>query len=39
MLEILRSIVQEVNAAEELKDALDLIVRRVREPAGAMPAR
>ena len=34
MLEVLRSIVQEVNAAEGLGDALDIIVRRVRDAMG-----
>jgi phosphotransferase system enzyme I (PtsP) len=34
MLEVLRSIVQDVNAAESLNDALDLIVRRVRIAMG-----
>ena len=34
MLEVLRSIVQEVNAAEGLGDALDLIVLRVRDAMG-----
>ena len=34
MLETLRQIVQEVNAAEGLDDALDIIVRRVREAMG-----
>ena len=31
MLEQLRGIVQEVNAAQDLQSALDIIVRRVRE--------
>ena len=34
MLETLRHIVQEVNAAEGLDDALEIIVRRVREAMG-----
>ncbi|HUH37197.1 MAG TPA: phosphoenolpyruvate--protein phosphotransferase, partial [Spongiibacteraceae bacterium] len=34
MLESLRSIVQAVNAADDLQAALDLIVRRVRETMG-----
>ncbi|MEH6568471.1 MAG: phosphoenolpyruvate--protein phosphotransferase [Halioglobus sp.] len=34
MLEVLRSIVQDVNSAESLNDALDLIVRRVRDAMG-----
>ena len=34
MLEVLRSIVQEVNAAEGLSEALDIIVRRVRDAMG-----
>ena len=34
MLEVLRHIVQEVNAAEGLNDALQIIVRRVREAIG-----
>ena len=34
MLEVLRSIVQEVNAAEGLNEALDIIVERVREAMG-----
>ncbi len=34
MLETLRRIVQEVNSAETLSDALDLMVRRVRETMG-----
>ncbi len=34
MLETLRNIVQEVNAAEGLADALDIIVRRVRDAMG-----
>ena len=34
MLETLRQIVQEVNAAEGLDDALEIIVRRVREAMG-----
>ena len=34
MLEILRSIVQDVNAAEGLGEALDIIVRRVRDAMG-----
>ena len=34
MLETLRNIVQEVNAAEGLADALEIIVRRVREAMG-----
>ena len=34
MLETLRQIVQEVNSAEGLDDALDIIVRRVRDAMG-----
>ncbi|GAB3285113.1 phosphoenolpyruvate--protein phosphotransferase [Parahaliea aestuarii] len=34
MLETLRQIVQEVNAAEGLNEALDIIVRRVRDAMG-----
>lgn len=34
MLETLRNIVQEVNAAEGLNDALNIIVKRVREAMG-----
>jgi phosphotransferase system enzyme I (PtsP) len=34
MLEVLRHVVQEVNAAGSLGDALDIIVRRVREAIG-----
>ena len=34
MLETLRHIVQEVNAAEGLDDALGIIVRRVRDAMG-----
>ena len=34
MLEMLRTIVQEVNAAEGLNDALEIIVRRVRDAMG-----
>jgi phosphotransferase system enzyme I (PtsP) len=34
VLEVLRHIVQEVNAAEGLNDALQIIVRRVREAIG-----
>ena len=34
MLEVLRHIVQEVNAAEDLVDALEIIVRRVRDAMG-----
>ncbi len=34
MLETLRQIVQEVNAAEGLNDALEIIVRRVRDAMG-----
>ena len=34
MLETLRHIVQEVNAAEGLGDALEIIVRRVRDAMG-----
>ncbi len=34
MLEVLRHIVQEVNAAPGLSDALDIIVRRVRDAMG-----
>ena len=34
MLEILRNIVQEVNAAEDLNEALSIIVRRVRHAMG-----
>ena len=34
MLEVLRNIVQEVNAAESLDHALDIIVARVRVATG-----
>ena len=34
MLETLRHIIQEVNAAEGLNDALQIIVRRVRDAMG-----
>lgn len=34
MLDMLRAIVQEVNTAEDLGDALDIIVRRVRDAIG-----
>ena len=34
MLEMLRAIVQEVNTAEDLTDALEIIVRRVRDAMG-----
>ena len=34
MLEILRSIVQDVNSAPTFRDALDVIVARVREAMG-----
>jgi phosphotransferase system enzyme I (PtsP) len=34
VLEVLRHIVQEVNAAEDLVDALEIIVRRVRDAMG-----
>lgn len=34
MLEVLRQIVQEVNAAKGLEDALDIIVRRVQDAMG-----
>ncbi|MEP5765742.1 MAG: phosphoenolpyruvate--protein phosphotransferase [Halieaceae bacterium] len=34
MLEMLRAIVQEVNTAEDLAQALDIIVRRVRDAMG-----
>ena len=34
MLEVLRSIVQEVNSAEGLSEALEIIVRRVRDAMG-----
>jgi phosphotransferase system enzyme I (PtsP) len=34
MLEMLRAIVQEVNAAQDLDDALGIIVRRVRDAMG-----
>jgi phosphotransferase system enzyme I (PtsP) len=34
MLEVLRHIVQEVNAAEDLDDALEIIVRQVRDAMG-----
>jgi phosphotransferase system enzyme I (PtsP) len=34
MLEMLRAIVQEVNTAEDLTEALDIIVRRVRDAMG-----
>jgi phosphotransferase system, enzyme I, PtsP len=35
MLEVLRNIVQQVNAAENIGEALDLIVSRVRDAMGA----
>ena len=34
MLEMLRAIVQEVNTAEDLDAALEIIVRRVRDAMG-----
>ena len=34
MIEVLRKIVQQVNAAEGLPEALDIIVERVREAMG-----
>jgi len=36
MLDTLRRIIQEVNTAPDLDQALDIIVRRVRESVGWM---